>query len=141
MGGFRHSGFRRNRRLGAVSTASRRPQRWLTLPGLALLAGLIVVMLGWQSPASALTPRHYDELSFPPLPEVQIPAYERYELPNGLVVYLMEDHELPLVSGSATFRTGSRFEPGDQVGLASLTGEAMRQGVPPLWIPTPSTRP
>lgn len=128
MGGFRHSGFRRNRRLGEVLTAGRMPQRWLTLPGLALLTGLIMVMLGWQSPASALTPRHYDELSFPPLPEVQIPAYERYELPNGLVVYLMEDHELPLVSGSATFRTGSRFEPGDQVGLASLTGEAMRQG-------------
>lgn len=122
-------GFWRNRRLFTTRRASSRlPQRWLMLPGLALLAGLVVVMLGWQSPANALTPRHHDELSFPPLPEVQISAYDRYELPNGLVVYLMEDHELPLVSGSATFRTGSRFEPAAQVGLASLTGEAMRQG-------------
>jgi zinc protease len=87
-----------------------------------------VLVLGWQSPASALTPRHYDQLEFPPLQEVQIPDYERYELPNGLVVYLMEDHELPLVSGSATFRTGSRFEPAAQVGLASITGDAMRLG-------------
>jgi zinc protease len=44
--------------------------------------------VGWQAPASALTPQHYDELEFPALGEVQIPDYERYELPNGLVVYL-----------------------------------------------------
>ncbi|HIK44082.1 MAG TPA: insulinase family protein [Leptolyngbyaceae cyanobacterium M65_K2018_010] len=103
-------------------------KRWLSMPVLMLVGGLLVAVLGWQTPANALTPRHYDELEFPPLPQVQIPSFERYELPNGLVVYLMEDHELPLVSGSATFRTGSRFEPADQVGLASLTGEAMRLG-------------
>jgi zinc protease len=103
-------------------------KRWISLPALMLLGWLGVVLLGWQSPANALTPRHYDELQFPTLREVQIPEFERYELPNGLVVYLMEDHELPLVSGSATFRTGSRFEPADQIGLANITGEAMRQG-------------
>jgi zinc protease len=103
-------------------------KRWVLLPLLSLVGLVGVLMLGWQSPASALTPRHYDELEFPPLREVQIPDYERYELPNGLVVYLMEDHELPLVSGSATFRTGSRFEPGDKAGLASVTGDAMRLG-------------
>ncbi len=103
-------------------------KRWIALPVLLLLGWLGVVLLGWQAPASALTPRHYDELQFPTLREVQIPEFERYELPNGLVVYLMEDHELPLVSGSATFRTGSRFEPADLVGLANITGEAMRQG-------------
>jgi len=103
-------------------------KRWFLFPTLCLVGLVAGLMLGWQSPASALTPRHYDELEFPPLSEVQIPAYERYELPNGLVVYLMEDHELPLVSGSATFRTGSRFEPADQVGLANITGDAMRLG-------------
>ncbi len=104
------------------------PQRWILLPTLGLLGLLWVMLLGWQAPASALTPRHYDQLEFPALGDVQIPDYERYELANGLVVYLMEDHELPLVSGSATFRTGSRFEPAAQVGLATLTGEAMRLG-------------
>jgi zinc protease len=103
-------------------------KRWVLFPALSLVGLVSVLVLGWQSPASALTPRHYDALEFPPLSEVQIPDYERYELPNGLVVYLMEDHELPLVSGSATFRTGSRFEPADKVGLASITGDAMRLG-------------
>jgi len=103
-------------------------KRWVLVPILSLVGLVGVLILGWQSPASALTPQHYDQLEFPPLPEVQIPDYERYELPNGLVVYLMEDHELPLVSGSASFRTGSRFEPSDKVGLASMTGDAMRLG-------------
>jgi len=95
---------------------------------LAALGLLVTLTLGWQRPASAFAPRHYNELEFPPLGTVEIPSFERYELPNGLVVYLMEDHELPLVSGSATFRTGSRFEPAEKVGLASITGEAMRLG-------------
>ncbi|MBD2232302.1 insulinase family protein [Phormidium tenue FACHB-1052] len=98
------------------------------VPLLALAGLLGVLLLAWQPSASALAPRHYDELEFPALRGIEIPAYERYELPNGMVVYLLEDHELPLVSGSATFRTGARFEPADKVGLANLTGEAMRLG-------------
>jgi zinc protease len=105
----------------------RLPARFQLLT-LALLALAGAWWLGWQAPAKALTPRSYDQLEFAPLPEIQIPAFERYQLANGLVVYLMEDHELPLVSGTATFRTGSRFEPAEQVGLANITGEAMRLG-------------
>lgn len=96
------------------------------LLGFALCLGLGIV--GWQLPAAAITPQYYTELDFPPLPEIQVPNYERYELSNGLVVYLMEDHELPLVSGTATFRSGERFEPGSQVGLASVMSDVMRLG-------------
>ena len=103
-------------------------KRRLLFPVLGLIALLGSMILTWQAPAAALTPHHYTELDFPPLPTIQIPNYERFQLDNGLVVYLMEDHELPLVSGSATFRTGSRFEPADKVGLANLTGDAMRLG-------------
>ncbi|MEL6385682.1 MAG: insulinase family protein, partial [Cyanobacteria bacterium J06626_18] len=67
--------------------------RWLPwCLGMITLVG--VLALSWQPAAIALTPRHYTELEFPPLREVQIPDFERYELANGLVVYLMEDHEL-----------------------------------------------
>lgn len=101
---------------------------WLGLPLLGLITLVGVLTLSWQPPAIANPARHYTELEFPPLREIQIPAYERYTLPNGLIVYLMEDHELPLVSGSATFWTGTRFEPADQVGLGSIMGDAMRLG-------------
>ena len=49
-------------------------------------------------------------------------------LQNGLVVYLMEDHELPLVTGTALVRTGSRLEPAEKVGLANIAGEVIRTG-------------
>lgn len=92
----------------------------------ALVPLLCFGMLNLTEAATAA--KHYTELQFPKLPEVKLPKYERYVLNNGMVVYLMENHELPLVSGSAMIRTGDRFEPGDKVGLAQLTGTVMRSG-------------
>ena len=43
-------------------------------------------------------------------------------------VFLLEDHELPLISGSALVRTGNLFDPSDKRGLADLTGSIMRSG-------------
>ena len=43
-------------------------------------------------------------------------------------VYLLENHELPLVSGFALVRTGNLFDPKDKIGLAELTGNVMRTG-------------
>ena len=95
---------------------------WICVSVLAVL-----MIFGSNAPASA-APRHYTDLEFPPLPEVKLPDYNRYELPNGLVVYLMEDHELPFISGTAMVRVGDRWEPEAQVGLADLTGTVMRTG-------------
>lgn len=98
-----------------------------------LLAGAIALVLvicsGLQpAPVRADVPRHYDELEFPTLREIQLPDYTRVQLDNGLVAYLVEDHELPLVSGSAMLRIGSRVEPAESVGLASIVGEVIRSG-------------
>jgi predicted Zn-dependent peptidase len=66
-------------------------------------------------------------LTFPPL-KFMVPQAQRVVLDNGMVVYLMEDHELPQVSISTIIGTGSVFEPGGKVGLAGLTGAVMRSG-------------
>ncbi|MEM9540156.1 MAG: pitrilysin family protein [Cyanobacteria bacterium P01_E01_bin.42] len=97
--------------------------KWLGL----FLVTLVLIALSERS-VTAATPRPYDELEFPPLPEVQLPDYDRYQLDNGIVVYLVQDRELPLVGGTALFNTGSRLEPADKVGLAGLTGSVMRSG-------------
>ncbi|WP_017292382.1 M16 family metallopeptidase [Geminocystis herdmanii] len=94
--------------------------------GFALIT--IVLIIGNRQGVLADVTPSYKNLQYPPLPEIVIPDYERYQLKNGMVVYLMEDHQLPLISGSAIVRTGSRFEPSNQVGLASLTGDLMRLG-------------
>jgi zinc protease len=78
--------------------------------------------------AAAAAAKHYTELQLAPLPEIKVPKYERFVLQNGLVVYLMEDHELPLVNGTAIIRTGSRWEPLEKVGLADLVGTVLRTG-------------
>lgn len=69
-----------------------------------------------------------DELTYPPLPEFDVPVPTRVELANGMTVILLEDHELPLVDAVARIRTGGRLEPPGKVGLASLTGTVMRTG-------------
>ncbi len=93
-----------------------------------LVVPLILLILSMALPAQAATPKHYTELTFPPLPELQVPPYERFQLANGMVVYLMEDHELPLVGGTMLIRTGDRLEPADKVGLADTMATVMRTG-------------
>lgn len=70
----------------------------------------------------------YKLLKFPPLKAVKIPDIATFTLPNGMRLYLLENHELPLVGGFALVRTGNLFEPAGKVGLAQITGDVMRTG-------------
>ena len=53
---------------------------------------------------------------------------KRVVLPNGMIVFLTENHELPLISGSAMIRGGSDSEPAEKTGLVELYGETWRTG-------------
>src|SRR3984957_18558060 len=70
----------------------------------------------------------YKDLKYPPLPPLKVPDPTEITLSNGLKVLLLEDHELPLISGAAMIRTGNLFDPPDKRGLAGLTGEVLRSG-------------
>ena len=56
------------------------------------------------------------------------PEPDRVVLENGMVIYLLEDHELPLITIGALMRTGGWLDPPDKVGLAALTGNVMQSG-------------
>ena len=58
------------------------------------------------------------QMKYPPLRPIQIPHVDITTLPNGMKLYLLEDHELPVVSGTALVRTGNLFDPADKIGLA-----------------------
>ena len=93
------------------------------LPGLAQQAA--------PKPATAPAPpvpASYKDLKFGTLRQVQIPKVEETTLPNGMKLYLLENHELPIVRGLALVRTGNLFDPADKIGLASVTGELIRTG-------------
>jgi predicted Zn-dependent peptidase len=66
-------------------------------------------------------------MTFSPV-EFSPPEPERVILDNGMIVYLLEDHELPLITVTATMRTGSWLDPSDKIGLAAITGSVMRTG-------------
>jgi zinc protease len=68
----------------------------------------------------------YEELKWK-VPEVG-KEVKRKVLRNGMILYLMESHELPTFEMRAIVRTGSIYEPVEQTGLASLAGTVMRSG-------------
>ena len=82
------------------------------------------MLAAWAGDLALGDPR---QMTFKPV-EFTPPEPDRVVLENGMVVYLLEDHELPLISMTATMRTGSWLDPADKIGLASLTGSIMRTG-------------
>jgi zinc protease len=71
--------------------------------------------------------KHPRDLQFPPL-FFHLPKAARTVLSNGMVVYLLENPELPLIRVSALIRTGSIYDPPNKSGLAKVTAAVMRNG-------------
>jgi zinc protease len=63
-----------------------------------------------------------------PLPPFKPQQPKRVQLANGMVIFLQEDYELPLMEADATIRGGSKSEPEDKAGLVSIFGESWRTG-------------
>ena len=80
------------------------------------------------SKPAAAPPPSWKDLVYPPLHAVAVPNVETITLPNGMRLYLLEDHELPLIHGTARIRTGNLFDPAEKIGLATLTGMVLRTG-------------
>jgi len=68
------------------------------------------------------------QIVIPPLPAFNPQQPRRVELPNGMVIFLQEDHELPFIRGTARIRGGSRDEPATKIGLAAIYGQVWRTG-------------
>ena len=91
----------------------------------ALLA-VLTVMTVLAVSAGAKEP--WEKIKIPELNEFEMPSYERVELPNGMILYLAEDHFVPMIELSAQIMVGSIYEPADKIGLASMTGSVLRTG-------------
>jgi predicted Zn-dependent peptidase len=96
----------------------------LLTAALLILMALQAPMVLAESPLLADDPRH---MRFPTV-EFNPPEPERLVLDNGMVVYLLEDHELPLITVNAMIRSGTWLDPADKIGLAAMTGAVMRTG-------------
>jgi zinc protease len=70
----------------------------------------------------------WQKVPIPPLHQFKPQVPRRIQLDNGMVIFLQEDHELPVIDGTIRIRGGSREESADQAGLVSLYADVWRTG-------------
>lgn len=85
------------------------------------------LLLALASPAFTQVTK-YTEIKTPPLRTFSVVQPKRIALGNGMVIFLQEDHELPLIRGSAQIRGGERDVPAAKAGLANIYGQSWRTG-------------
>jgi zinc protease len=99
----------------------------------AASAAILAVAL-WSGASPAADPASLDpkfdpsNVTIPPLHSFASVTPERVVLKNGLVIYLLEDHTLPVIQGTAYIRASGAWVPADRIGLGSLTANVMRSG-------------
>lgn len=87
------------------------------------------LLLSVAAPAPAQdTSLQQIEKNISPLPAFKPAQPKRIALPNGMIIFLQEDHELPLIDGVARIRGGSLREPASKTGLVDIYGEVWRTG-------------
>src|SRR6185369_6612016 len=63
---------------------------------------------------------------------LKAPHPDRFKLPNGVSVFLVERHNIPIVSMSAVFEGGSALDPKGKEGFASVCAGLMSEGTEKL---------
>src|SRR5450432_4453013 len=89
---------------------------------------IAMLFLATMLPHAAAQATSYKQIPIAPLHAFKPQQPKRIELSNGMVIFLQEDHELPLIDGTARIRGGSRNEPADKVGLVDIFSETWRTG-------------
>ena len=92
-------------------------------------AGVGAAMVGAERVADL--PSSFDRSVEPPKgspPSVTLPQVWTHTYANGLTIYGIEHHELPLVSYSLTIRGGHQLDDLNKVGVANLMTDIMMEG-------------
>ena len=96
---------------------------------------ILVVVIGFSSGSAQLwaqaqqpSQQPWQQIPIPELPAFHPAQPKRIELPNGMVVFLQEDHELPTIDGTARIRGGERSVPANKAGLTDVYSEVWRTG-------------
>jgi zinc protease len=79
-----------------------------------------------QNSAPTTQAQPWKSIPIPPLAAFHPAQPKRIVLKNGVVIFLIEDHELPFITGFIEMKGGSRDEPAAKAGLVDLYGEAWR---------------
>jgi len=92
-----------------------------------MLASFFMTVAAQVSPGSKII----DKFKYPKLkwsvPEVG-KEVQREVLDNGMILYMMEDHTLPLMAVSALIRCGEAYLPTEEMAIPEIMGTVMRTG-------------
>jgi len=94
---------------------------------LCVLCGSIVFVL-FVAAGQAQQPDRSSPPPIGPAPPLNLPPIEKRTLSNGVEVWLVEAHEVPLVQVNLVIPAGSGDDPADKFGLASLTAAMLDEG-------------
>ena len=96
-------------------------------PGLGL-AALLAVLIGTATVLTQVRPDRSKPPALGPVAPLTLPPIEKRALTNGLPVWVVEAHEVPLVQVSLVLFAGSGDDPAGQFGTASLTAAMLDEG-------------
>src|SRR3954467_9003010 len=92
----------------------------------AKAAGFVLLAIGVSLHAQA-PDRSRPPQPGPP-PELKLPAIEKRQLSNGLPVWIVQLHEVPVAQINLVIRSGSANDPPRRFGLANMTAAMLAQG-------------
>ena len=89
---------------------------------IALLVACLAAVVSAQKPDRAKPP------AIGAAPSLKLPAIQKQKLSNGLSVWIVEHHEVPLVQANLIVRSGSAADPLGKFGVGSLTAAMLDEG-------------
>jgi predicted Zn-dependent peptidase len=95
-------------------------ETWLLAAVLALSP---VSLVGQQAPPDRSKPPLTG-----PAPALKLPPLQKRSLSNGLPVWIVEMHEVPVVDISLIVKSGAAADPSGQFGVASVTADMLDEG-------------
>ena len=97
-----------------------RPKGWWVVVMAAVVA--TVAVAAQQGPDRSKPP------ALGPAPALKLPAVQKFTLGNGLRLWLLENHEVPLVQANLVVLSGAAADVPGQFGAASMTAAMLDEG-------------
>ena len=103
------------------------------LARIATLATILIAASSFEfaAPAAATVQQPPDRSVAPkpgPIPALKVPEIQKRTLSNGLAVWIVELHKVPVVHATLVFKSGAGADPPGKFGIASLTAEMLDEG-------------
>lgn len=96
------------------------------MPRLSLIAA--AVLAAFATTVSAQAPDRTRPPASGPVPSLKLPAVQKRQLSNGLPVWIVELHEVPVAQVNLVIRSGSADDPPGKFGVTSLMTAMLTEG-------------